>query len=219
MAKILGERYIIPTIGVYKKAEEIEWDSLPNQFVLKANHDSGSVVVCKDKGTFDKAKAVRKLRKALNQDSYKPFREWAYKNVKRCIIAETYLEDESGTELKDYKIFCFNGEPRMIQLDYSRFNGHKRNLYTTDWQRLDVEYNNPTDKDRVFNKPVSLGEMLEAAKKLSAGLPFVRADFYDVNGSVYFGELTFYPEGGFGWFKPESFDKELGSWLKLPTIE
>ena len=187
--------------------------------VLKANHDSGSVVVCKDKSSFDKNSATKKLNKALRQDSYKPFREWAYKGVKRCVIAETYLEDESHSELKDYKIFCFDGEPKIVQLDYSRFNGHKRNLYTTDWERLDVEYNNPTDKERVFQKPASLDEMLEAAKKLSVGLPFVRVDFYDVKGKVYFGELTFYPEGGFGWFKPDSFDKEMGSWLKLPAIE
>ena len=216
VAGILGDEYIIPTLAVYERGEDIEWEKLPDQFVLKANHDSGSVLICKDKRTFDRQAAINKLNKALKQDSYKPYREWAYKNVKKCIIAEAYLEDESRNELKDYKIFCFNGKPRVVQLDYSRFSGHKRNLYTVDWERIDVEYNNPTDKERIFKKPNSLDVMLEAAKKLSKDLPFVRCDFYDVNGKVYFGELTFYPEGGFGWFKPESFGNEMGSWLELP---
>lgn len=218
VAKILGDEYIIPTLGVYSHAEDIDWDKLPDQFVLKANHDSGSVIVCKDKKKLDKHKAIKKLNIALKKDSYKPYREWAYKNVNRCIIAEQYLEDESRSELKDYKIFCFNGVPKFIELDYSRFiSGHKRIIYTTEWQRMDVEYNKPTEKDQDFSRPESLEKMVEAARILSKDFPFVRADFYDVNGHLYFGELTFYPAGGFIWFKPESFDLEMGSWLNLPN--
>lgn len=218
VARILGKEFIIPTLGVWDDPDKIDFDQLPQKFVLKCNHNSGTgMYICKDKSKMDVKKVKEELRKGLRQDYYKLAREWPYKNVPRLILAEEFMVDESQTELKDYKIFNFNGEPRMVQLDYNRFSGHNRNLYTPDWQLMNVKYGYSPQANRTFDRPTTLDIMLDAAKKLSAGMPFVRTDFYDVNGHVYFGELTFFPEAGFTKFTPESYDAQLGSWIQLPT--
>lgn len=217
VADAIGDEYIIPTLGVWDRPEDIDWDSLPNQFVLKVTHDSGGLVICTDKSKLDKKKAVRKLNKSLRCDYYKMHREWPYKDVRRRVIAEKYMTDESGIELKDYKIFDFDGEPKFIQVDYNRFVEHKRNLYTTDWEYIDAAIQYPTDKTNQIKKPECLNEMLELARKLSAGIPHIRTDFYCINNKIYFGELTFYHESGMAKFTPEEFGLEVGSWLKLPS--
>lgn len=212
----LGEEYLIPLVGgPYASADEIDFDQLPDQFVLKCTHDSASVTICRDRETFDIAAAKEKLNKALKVNYYYAGREWPYKNVKPQIIAEKYMADESGVELKDYKIFNFAGKPKIIQVDYDRFVNHKRNLYTTDWEYIEAVIQYPTDSNHMIRKPEALDEMLALAGRLSAGMPHVRTDFYCIDRRVYFGEFTFYPGCGLEEFRPDSWDVELGKWIKI----
>lgn len=213
--KKLGEEYLIPLVGgPYVSADEIDFNQLPNQFVLKCTHDSASVTICRNRETFDISAVKKKLNKALKKNYYYVGREWPYKNVKPQIIAEKYMADESGVELKDYKIFNFAGKPKIIQVDYDRFVEHKRNLYTTDWEYIGAEFQYPSDSAHVIKKPEVLNEMLDLAGRLSVGMPFVRTDFYCIGKHVYFGEFTFYPESGFGNFTPEQLGIEMGEWIK-----
>ncbi len=218
VAEIIGEEYIFPTLGVWERFDEIDFDSLPDQFVLKCSHDSGGIAICKDKNSFNKLQAKKKLEKSLSQNYYWHGREWPYKSIKPRILAEKYMEDESGYELKDYKIFCFHGEPKMIQVDYDRFIGHKRNLYTVDWQYIEASIQYPTDPNRIIQRPQALDEMLSLAKRLSKGFVHVRTDFYCINEKVYFGEMTFFHESGFAKFQPESFGLTMGNWLDLSEL-
>ena len=218
VANIIGEEYIIPTLGVWDKFDDIDFDSLPNQFVLKCTHDSGGLVICKDKEKLDVDSAKVKINESLRYNFFYLGREWPYKNVKPRIIAEQYMTDESGIELKDYKIFNFNGEPRIIQVDYDRFVQHKRNLYTTDWNYIDAAIQYPNDPNRKITRPKKLEKMLELARILSKDIPYVRTDFYCIDERIYFGELTFYHESGFGKFTPEKFDLEMGEWINLTDI-
>ena len=214
VAEIIGEEHIIPTLGVYNSVDEIDFDQLPNQFVLKCTHDSADLIICKDKSQLNRKLALKQLKKGLKFDYYYMGREWVYKYVKHRIIAEKYMSDD-GKELKDYKIFNFGGEPKIIEVDYNRFENHKRQLYTTEWEKINATFVYPGD-DTVIEKPQQLDEMLDFARKLSKGHPFIRTDFYVINGKVYFGELTFYHHCGFGQITPFEYDLEMGSWLKLP---
>jgi hypothetical protein len=216
VSKIIGEEYIIPTLGVWNNFEDIDFTLLPNQFVLKCTHDSGGLVICKDKSKLDLNAARNKINKSLKTNYYMHGREWPYKNVKPRIIAEEFMTDETGIELKDYKVFNFNGIPKMIQVDYDRFSVHKRNLYTTDWNYINAELEFPTDANRHIDKPEKLTEMLELASHLSEGFPHLRTDFYSVGNKIYFGELTFYHGGGFEHFSPKEFEREISEYIKLP---
>jgi len=212
----IGEEYLIPLLGVWDKFKDIDFGKLPKQFVLKCNHDSNSVVICKDKTAFNINKAREKLNKCLKRKFYYAFREYQYKNIKPKIICEKYMVDESGSELKDYKIFCFNGNPKIIQVNYDRFTSSKKNLYDIEWNYIPVAMTYPTDPNRIINKPSKLEDMLVFAKTLSKGIPCVRVDFYSINDKIYFGELTFTPAAGLGKFEPKEFDFEMGSWIELP---
>lgn len=215
--KVGGDINLIPLVGgPYYSVKDIDFDKLPDQFVLKCNHDSGSTVICKDKKYFDFVKARKKLNYCLRHNFWYLGREWPYRNVKPCIIAEEYMTDESGTELKDYKIFNFNGEPKIIQVDFDRFVQHKKNLYTTEWDYIEAAINYPADPCRQIEKPRKLEEMLLLASMLSKDIPYLRTDFYIIKDRIYFGELTFYPGSGFMSFTPEEFDLEIGNWIKLP---
>jgi len=215
IAATIGEEYLIPLNGVYNSVHEIKWEDLPDSFVLKCTHGSGWNIICKDKSTLDINQARKELSRWMKENWYWHGREWPYKNVKPRIICEKYMEDESGNQLKDYKIFCFNVEPRIIEVDFNRFIEHKRNIYTTDWEFVDVEIQFPNDPQNVIMKPKSLDLMLQLAKKLSAGIPHVRIDFYSINNKVYFGEITFFHESGFAAFSPESMNHMFGSWINL----
>lgn len=219
VADKIGDKYVIPTIGIWDKPEDIEWEKLPSQFVLKTTHGGGNygVIVCKDKGAINIDEICRKLDLSLKQDLYRTLREWPYKDVKKRIMAEQYLEDESGFELKDYKIFCFNGVPKMIDVDYNRATNHQRNLYTPDWVRINATLGYPSDETREIPRPNVLEELLGLAKELSSGFPHVRTDFYIIGDKIYFGELTFYHGSGFEKSYPDDFDWEMGKWLSLPT--
>ena len=216
VADIIGEEYIIPTLGVWDNFDEIDFDKLPNQFVLKCTHDSGSIAICKDKATFDKKAARKKLERGLRYNYYYAGGfEWPYKNVKPRIIAEKFMVDESRTELKDYKVFNFNGEPKIIQVDYDRFVEHKRDLYGADWHKLEYALAYAMNPGHEVNRPQKLEEMLDLARKLAKGHAFLRTDFYSINDKLYFGEMTFYPEAGFGKWSPNEIDDKLGNCVNI----
>jgi len=220
VANIIGEKYVIPTIGVWDRVEDIPFDTLPEKYVIKCTHDSGSVSICKNKDSFDVKNAKKKLAHGLKKNLYFWGREWPYKNVKARIIAEKFIEDNSLNEdqdLRDYKLMCFNGKVKCSFVCSDRFNGEglKVTFFDKEWKRMPfcrhypaAEYDIPT--------PSTYIKMVELAEKLSKGIPFVRVDFYEVNGHVYFGEMTFFPGNGVEEFSPEEWDYTLGSWLKLP---
>lgn len=213
-ASIIGEEHVIPTIAIYNKVDEIDFDSLPEQFVLKCTHDSGNILICKDKSSIDHKIILNQFKKGLKYNYYNLGKEWVYKNVRPRVIAEKYLTND-GEELRDYKIFNFDGEPKIVEVDYNRFKGHKRQIYNTEWKKMDVTMEYPSDYT-IIEKPKQLDQMLDFARKLSKGHPFIRTDFYIVDDIVYFGELTFYHHCGFGHISPFEFDLEMGNWIKLP---
>jgi len=215
IAEKIGEGYLIPLFGVWDSIDEVDFEKLPNQFVLKCTHDSGSVTICKDKNNFDIEKTKKKLKKCLRRNYYYGFIEPQYKNIKPRIICEKYMVDESETELKDYKIFCFNGKPKIIQVDFNRFTNHKRNLYDTEWNYIPVSIKYPTDPKKNNKRPAGLQNMLSLAQVMSKNIPHVRVDFYSIHDNIYFGELTFIPGAGYEKFEPEEFGFEMGSWLEI----
>ena len=217
---IIGEEHIIPTLGVWDRFEDIDFDDLPDQFVLKCTHDSGGLVICKDKRNLDMASAQKKIEKSLNTDYYALWREWPYKNVRPRILAEKYM-DNCGKDLVDYKFHCFNGEPRVILLCEGRFSsgGLTEDFFDAEWKHLPVRRPKHPMATTLAEKPGQLSEMLAIARRLSEGIPFVRVDLYVIEGRIYFGELTFFPASGLEKFDPESFDSQLGEYLNLPSQE
>lgn len=216
IAKMLGKEYLIPLLGVWNSPDEIDFDKLPNQFVLKCNHNSGlGMCICKDKSKLDIAKVKKELHRGLNQDYYKTCREWPYKNIERKIIAEKYMVDNKSNELMDYKIMCFNGKAEYSFVCSNRF---KSNLNVTFfdmyWNVMTFERHYAKSNPEI-KKPETYNKMIEFAEKLSNDLIFSRIDFYEVNGKLYFGEITFYPGGGFEEFTPDIWDKNLGDMIDL----
>lgn len=219
VADRIGEEYIIPTLGVWNNFDEIDVNALPDQFVLKCTHDSGSVVICRDKHKFSKEDARKKINHLLKRNYYLCSREWPYKNVQPRILAEQYLEDNAEREeLTDYKIHCYNGVPKVVQIISNRFaeSGMCNDHYTTDWERLDLRRSHYRNAEEGSKRPDELPQLLESAAILSNGIPYIRVDFYIVNHRIYFGELTFFPASGFNPFDPEYYDGLFGSWIKLP---
>lgn len=215
IAEKLGEEYLIPLIGVWDSPDEIDFDALPNQFVLKCNHNSGTgMCICKDKSKLDIEAVKNGLRKGLKEDYYATSREWPYKDVKRKIIAEKYMVDESGVELKDYKVLCFDGEPKYIQMHSGRAEIHMQDYYDTEWNKLDILQGYPMS-DKALDKPKFLEEMLELSRTLSKGIPHVRVDWYYVENQLYFGELTFFDGSGFFEFEPEELNLKIGAMISL----
>lgn len=210
------ENILNELIGVYDNVDKINLDLLPDKFVLKPTHDSGHTIVCKSKDGFNLSKTKRKLKRWLKINYTFMSGEWPYRNVSPQIICEKYISDNSTDSLTDYKFFCINGEPRIIEVDIDRFTAHKQNFYDINWNRLNVSRMYPTAPEVVVKKPDALGDMIEIAKKLSEGFPFVRVDLYYVNFKVIFGELTFFPSGGFSQFQPYDVELKLGQQLELP---
>lgn len=219
---IIGDKHIIPTLGVWNNVEDIDYDALPNQFVLKTTNGSGGndVVICNDFSIFNKEKTARHLKKSLKKNVYERLREWPYKNIKPRIIAEKYIEDKCG-ELSDYKFFCFDGVPQYCQVIRNRFTKETIDFFDMTWRHMPFIGLNPIVKNGCdsVEKPSCLNEMIEACKKLSRTIPFVRIDFYVVNNDFYFGEMTFYPKSGFGSFYPTEWNYRLGKMVKLPNGE
>lgn len=215
IADKIGEEYIIPTLGVWNSADDIDFGQLPEQFVLKCNHNSGGLVICTDKSKLNITKAKEKLSKALKKNFFPMGREWPYKDVQRKIIAEKFMVDESGTELKDYKIFCFNGKAEYVEVDFNRFVEHKLNPYDFDWNPLNFCDTSKNDYTANIPKPKRLEEMKRIAEELSKDIPFLRVDFYSIFDKIYVGELTLYPGSGWIQFDPKSTDEKYGKLLKL----
>lgn len=212
----IGGGYVIPLIGAWDNVDDIEWDKLPDKFVIKCSHDCGGMVICKDRSHLDIPVAVKKLKKAFGQNYYYQGREWPYKNVRPKVFAEAYKEDEYG-ELRDYKFFCFDGEVKamFIATDRTKDTETCFDFFDADFNHLPFTQGHPNAKVTP-TKPRGFDEMKTLAEKLSKGIPEVRIDFYDVNGSVYFGEFTFFHFGGMVKFNPIEWDYTFGSWIELP---
>lgn len=216
-ASIIGEQYIIPTLGVWSDFEKIDFDKLPNQFVLKCTHDSGGSVICKDKSKFNFNDAKKRINKSLKRNFYYVCREWPYKNVLPRIIAEKYMENTNSNEdLNDYKLMMFNGEHRCSFVCTNRYSHSGLNVtfFDQNWRVMPFERHYPKSKTNI-ERPKSYDTMILLAKKLSKGIPFVRIDFYEIDEKPYFGEITFFPGGGFEEFQPEQYDQILGDWISL----
>ena len=213
----VGSTTLNELYGVFKSVEEIDFDSLPQSFILKVTHGSGWNVIVKNKSVLDIKKTKKKMRKWMAADYYKRTREWSYKHILPRIVCEKYMENKDGS-LIDYKLFCFNGTPLFIQVDLDRYTGHTRAFYTVKWQKLDFLIVNKSCSyhEKEVKRPNSLMDMIEIAEALSNGFTFARVDMYDVDGKAVFGEVTFYPGGGWERFSPERWDVELGNLLQLP---
>ena len=205
----IGEEYLIPLLGVYNSFDEIDFENLPNQFVLKCTHDSGGIIICSDKSRFDVNVAEKKINKCLRKNYFYHGREWPYKNIKPKIICEKYMVDESKTELKDYKFFCFDGCPKALYVATDRGHDTRFNFYDINFKPLGIKQHYDNSTKEGFDK------MLELSKELSKEIPHIRVDFYDINGEVFFGELTFYHLSGFDKFDPDVYDEIFGSWIQI----
>lgn len=212
IADTIGEEYLIPLLGVWDDPEQIDFDALPQQFVLKCNHNSGlGMCICKDKSRLDFKKVKQELKKGLQQDYYLASREWPYKDVKRKIVCEQYMEDASSQELLDYKFMCFHGKAECIFTCTDRFSpdGLKVTFFDCDWKQLPFERHYPASRTPIA-PPKNLRKMIELAEILSKNHPFLRVDFYEIAGKIYFGELTFFPGSGYEEFSPFEADEQLG---------
>ena len=220
ITKLIGEEYVIPTLGVWKNVDDIDFKSLPEKFVLKCNNDSGGIVICKNKKDFDEVKAKSFLKERLKNNGYWYGREWPYKNVKPCIIAEKYMEDSISKDLKDYKFFCFNGSMEFFDIDIDRFIEHRSNYYDRNGNFLPFGKTYcPPDYTKKIEMPKNLDKMIELAETISHNTVLSRIDFYEIDGQVYFGEITFYPGSGFSPFTDEKWDYKLGDLIDLPNIK
>lgn len=214
---IIGDEYIIPSIGVWDSFDEIDFDKLPNQFVLKCTHDSGGLVIVKDKKHFDKVLAKKKINSSLSNNYYLYGREWPYKDIKPRIIVEKYMEDPGcNGELTDYKLMCFNGKVEYIFVCTDRYSddGVKIDIFDKNWNHIQLERKH-RNSGCTIKRPHCFDEMVRLAEKLSNDIPFLRVDFYEIENKVYFGELTFFPEGGFGEFNPPDWDYKFGELIDL----
>lgn len=213
--KSIGKEYVIPTLGIWNSVEEIEWDKLPDQFVLKCTHDSGSVIICKDKSTFDMESACKRLKRALKRNFYWVGREWPYKNVNPRIMAEQYMEDNG--ELRDYKFYTFKGNVALLYVATDRMavtEETKFDFFDRNYNHLNVLNGHPNAEIPPL-KPQKYEEMIFVAEKIAQEIPHVRVDFYEVAGHIYVGEMTFYPLSGLVKFEPEEWDYKLGDLLNL----
>ncbi len=216
--KILGGGYCITTLGVWDSFEEIDWDLLPEQFVLKCNHDSGGLVICRDKSKLDKEAARKKINKCLNSNYFWHGREWVYKDIKPRILAETYMESKDSPQLSDYKFYCFDGVVKCLYVS-TGLEDHRTariGFFDLNFESLPFSRTDYCTFDIAPKKPDHFDEMIQIAEKLSEGFPFLRVDLYEINGKIYFSELTFIPASGWMVLNPEEWDLTMGSWLTLP---
>ena len=225
VSNMVGSQYIIPTLGLWNTFDEIDFSKLPNQFVLKTTNGGGNtgVVICKDKSLFDRDLAKSKLNKSMSYDIYKKMGEWVYKDLKPMIIAETYMEDDTVHRLDDYKFFCFNGEPKILFFASERINETneptKFDYYDMQLNHLDIKRRGHKNSEKRLEPFENFSLMKDLATKLSRDIPFVRVDFYNINGHVYFGEMTFYHDSGLVPFEPREWDNTMGEWIKLNSVK
>lgn len=214
--QLIGEEYLIPLYGRWNTFESIDFDSLPDEFVLKCNHDCGSVIICKDKRNFDYNKTKKIIKKALKKSTYYYGREWPYKNIKPCIIIEKYMKDENSQILHDYKFYCFNGKPEFLYVSkYEHTENEQLSFFNLNWEPTPFFRADHKALDSIPTMPKNFDEMIEIAKKISSGFKFLRVDLYEINGRIYFGETTFFPTSGFAIFEPDDWNTKLGNMLKI----
>ena len=219
VADKIGESYIIPTLGVFDRFEEIDFDSLPNAFVLKCTHDSGGVVICENKADFNKDEAKKTIERFLKRDYYSQWREWPYQGLPHRIIAEEYIG--TGKGLTDYKIHCFNGEPKLILVCKDRFSetGLTEDFFTETWEHLPVRRPDHPNASASIKKPEQLDELLRLSRVLAKSIPFVRIDFYINEGQILFSEITFFPAAGLSPFIPDKWDIIFGDMLDISKVD
>lgn len=219
IASLIGEKYIIPTYGIWNKIEEVDFDSLPKQFVLKTTNGGGGsgVVICTDKNSFNKKDAIKNLNNSLKSNIYRNFREWPYKGIKPRIIAEKYMMDPKLKELRDYKFFCFDGYVDCVMVCSERQSGNtKFYFFDKNWNLLRLnKLGQAASEHFTLPRPSNINEMFEIASKLSRGIPFARIDLYSVNGKTYFGEITFFPDSGFDKNILTEADEHFGKLIKI----
>lgn len=217
IAQKIGAEYVIPLLGVWEDIEEIDFENLPNQFVLKATHDSGGYVICKEKSELDYGYVKKRFKKLLGINYYIGSREWPYKNVKPRVIAEQYMEDKEDGELRDYKFFTFGGVPKVLYITQARGADEETvaDFYDMDFKHLPFTIDHDTAQIPP-HPPKNFELMKSLAAKLSEGTPQLRVDFYEVNGKVYVGEMTFYHCSGLVPFNPQEWDEIFGEWVVLP---
>lgn len=215
----IGEVYLNGIYAVFESVDEIDIDKLPKSFVLKGTHGSGFNLICKDKDKINWDEEFKKMRTWFKINYFWQNREWVYKDIKPRIICEKFIEQEKGAELRDYRFFCFNGEPRFISVDFSINNKNRtrRNLYDLNWRLLDGEISYPKELEIKVDKPAKLDEMIDLSRRLSTNFPHARIDFYYINEKVIFGEITFFHQSGMGNVRPIEFERAMGSWLQLPS--
>ena len=218
--KIIGEEYIIPTLGIWNRFDEIEFNKLPNKFVLKCTNDSGGIAICRDKNKFNKLKQKIRFSLYRKRNFYYRSREWPYKDIKQRIIAEEYLEDSRYNELRDYKFFCFNGEPKLMFVASNRQGKGDTyfDFFDMNYNHLEIINGHP-NAPTVPEKPINFDKMIDFSKKLSKDFSHVRVDFYEVNKKLYFGELTFYHWSGLVPFEPQKWDEKIGNMLNIENID
>ena len=218
---IIGEEYIIPTIGIYDKFENIDFEKLPQQFVMKCTHDSGGLVICKDKKNLNIKDAKRKINQCLKANYFNCWKEWPYKNVKPRIIIEKYMTNDDSDGINDYKFFCFNGKVKLLFIATDRVNENeetKFDFYDENFNHLPIKNGHPNALVPP-SKPLNFEKMKELAEILSKDIPHLRVDFYEINGKIYFGELTFSHWAGMVPFEPEEYDLILGNWIDISNIK
>lgn len=218
VAKIIGDKYVTKTYGVWNSFDEINFNDLPNQFVLKTTHDQGGIVVVSDKHELNKDLARAKLTKHLKTKHYYLTREWPYKNVKPKIIAEQLLIDNENNYLIDYKFLCFDGDPKIMYIKHKDNLGYCFDFFDMDFNRLDITDAGYPNSDLKIEKPSNWESMVSLAKKLSKDWPHIRVDFYSVNSQIYFGELTFFTRGGIYPYTPNKWNYILGEWINLEKL-
>lgn len=216
ISKNFGDKYLVPLLGAWDNTDDIDFEALPNSFVMKCNHDNG-VLVCRDKEQIDIERVRKEFSDKLNRDFYRKRREWPYKNIKRKVICEKFMENTDGAELVDYKVFCFNSTAKIILVDSDRFTDNsKEDYYDINWNHIDLKFSHYEQSGDRFEKPVFFDEMISIAEKISSDIPFLRVDFNCWNGNLYIGEMTFYHNAGFAEFDDLKWDELLGSWIELP---
>lgn len=217
IAEILGEEYLIPLHGVYENTKDIDWGQLPDKFVLKATHGSGTNIICKDINKLDIEEASNKMDGWLHRNAYWYGREWCYKNIQPRIICEQFLETEDGLPPIDYKFMCFNGEPKLIQVHHGRGTPeYSLTYYSPEWKKTEIKRIDAPSTEIECARPVRLNEMLDVARQLSMNTYYARIDLYYESGHIYFGEITYYPTSGYSTFDDDETDAYLGSLIKLP---
>lgn len=218
VSSVLGSDYVIPTLRIWNSIDEIDFSELPNQFVLKCNHDGG-VIICRNKKSFDFESAKKELSKRISTNYFDHAREWPYKNIKPVIFAEPYVKDRNNDNLPVYKFLCFNGSPRIIQtIQNDKTSNETIDYFDLEWNLLDLRQNYE-NSPHPFEKPKLLKQMIETANQLCKGYPFIRIDLYQVNDSVKFSEFTLFSDAGFESFHPDYWDRKLGSWITLPEAK